>query len=175
MKPSSRCLSLSAALLWMAAAGPALAADGAAATSPTSPAAGTTFLEPAGTLPNRFLLLSGMFTLGAAYVPALVVAIASDRAEDQRLYAPVVGPWMDLAARDGCTGACSGERMNEMLLVTNGVFQALGALQLLGAFLLPETQTVALRHPDGAPALAVSVMPASLEPGVNGVLALGQF
>jgi hypothetical protein len=63
--------------------------------------------------------------------------------------------------------------VNKVLLVTDGIFQGLGALQIVGAFVMPETRTVALRHADGSPALAL--MPANLGHGANGVLAVGHF
>lgn len=116
-----------------------------------------------------------MFTLGAAYVPALIVAIESERSEDKHLYAPVVGPWFDLSARDECTGDCSRETLDKVLLVTDGVFQGLGALQIIGSFMLPETQAVALHNPDGSPALAFSVSPTNFGRGANGLVAMGHF
>ena len=165
--------SLGAALLTLVGAGPALAADTVVVTTPSTMT--TAPIEPAGTLPNRFMLRSGVFTLGAAYVPSLVVAIESDRAADNHLYAPVVGPWFDLAARGHCSGDCSGEAVNKVLLVTDGVFQGLGALQIIGSFVMPETRTVALHNADGSTALALSVMPAKLGHGGSGVLAVGSF
>jgi hypothetical protein len=92
--------------------------------------------------PNRQLLRAGAWTLGVSYVPALVVAIKSERRGDDYLYYPVVGPWMDLAHRGECA-TCSRqhETLNEGLLIADGVFQGVGALQIVGAFLLPERQT----------------------------------
>ena len=127
------------------------------------------------TLPNSTLLRSGLFTLGAAYVPALVVAITSERPEDDHLYAPIVGPWIDLAARGDCSGDCSGETVNKVLLVTDGVFQGLGALQIVGSLLFPEQHVVTVHGRDGSPTLALSVMPAHFGPGANGLQAVGEF
>jgi hypothetical protein len=170
----SGCLSCGAALLTLLGAANVFAADTVVVTtSPsTSPAVPA---EPAATLPNRFLLRSGLFTFGAAYVPALVVAIESDRAADNHLYAPIVGPWFDLAARGECEGECSSETVNKVLLVTDGVFQGLGALQILGAFVMPEARTVAIHKNDGSPAVAFSVVPASFGRGANGLMAVGNF
>lgn len=171
----------SAALLTVAGAEPALAADHLAADEAdnvvvTAPGITTTTpVEASGTLPNRFLLRSGMFTLGAAYVPALVVAVESERSEDKHLYAPVVGPWFDLAARGQCSGDCSGETLDKALLVTDGVFQGLGALQIIGAFVLPESRALALHDSNGSPALAFSVAPVHFGRGSNGVMAVGHF
>lgn len=89
--------------------------------------------------PNRKLLSSGVWTLGLSYAPALVVAIKSERRGDEYLYYPVVGPWLDLAHRECST--CGDDTANQALLVTDGIFQGLGALSILGAFLLPERQT----------------------------------
>jgi hypothetical protein len=91
--------------------------------------------------PNRQLLRSGAWTLGVSYAPALVVAIKSERRGDDYLYYPVVGPWLDLAHRGECA-TCKHESVNQGLLVADGLFQGLGALQLVGSFLLPEQHTV---------------------------------
>lgn len=126
------------------------------------------------TIPDPFLLRSGLFTLGAAYVPALVVAIDSDTRGDENLYVPVAGPWLDLAEREDCAADCGAETVNKALLVTSGVFQSLGALQVIGAFMFPETRTVALSNADGSPKLSVAVTPARVGRG-SGLVAVGKF
>jgi hypothetical protein len=126
-------------------------------------------------LPNRALLRSGVFTLGASYVPALVVAIESDHPADNHLYAPIVGPWLDLANRGDCEGDCDGETVNKVLLVTDGVFQGIGALQILGSFIFPETTAaVTVAGSDGEPALSFRVMPTKIARG-SGLVAYGEF
>jgi hypothetical protein len=90
--------------------------------------------------PNRALLRSGVVTLGVAYVPALVVAIERERKGDDYLYYPVVGPWLDLSHREPCA-TCEHETLNDVLLVTDGVFQGVGALQIVGSFLFPERRS----------------------------------
>jgi hypothetical protein len=132
-------------------------------------------VERTVTTPNRYLLNSGLFTLGAAYLPALAVAVQSDRPEDEHLYAPVAGPWLDLADREECVGDCDSETVNKVLLVTSGVFQGLGALQILGALVFPETRTITVRNVDGSPAIAMTVTPASFDDGANGFMAAGEF
>jgi hypothetical protein len=106
--------------------------------------------------PNRQLLRAGAWTLGVSYVPALVVAIKSERRGDDYLYYPVVGPWMNLANRGDCA-TCSRERenLNEGLLIADGVFQGLGALQIVGAFLMPERQTIETERPSRAKTLTI--------------------
>ena len=66
---------------------------------------------------------------GLSYTPALIVAVNSDRSEDKYLYAPFVGPWLDLAARD------DGDKLDNTLLVVDGVFQTIGLLQLVASFM----------------------------------------
>lgn len=53
-------------------AGPSIAQAQETVVVESSPPAA---VESSGVLPNRSLLRSGLFTLGASYVPALVVAI----------------------------------------------------------------------------------------------------
>lgn len=167
-------VSFGAVALAMASAAPAKADDTVVVTSPTPTVEAAT--EPAAVWPNPSLLQAGVFTLGASYIPALVVAIESDREEDDYLYAPVVGPWLDLAARDDCDGDdCDSDTLNRVLLVTDGVFQGLGALQILGSFIFPQSQTVTVSRDDGSTAVAFSVTPANFGRGANGLMAVGQF
>lgn len=90
--------------------------------------------------PDRGLLKGGAWTLGLSYAPALVVGIASPLPEDRYLLAPVAGPWLDFAKRD-CP-SCTHEGWNKALLVTDGLIQGVGALEILGAFLFVERTTV---------------------------------
>lgn len=123
--------------------------------------------------PNRALLRSGAWTLGLSYVPALVVAIQSSEDADKNLYVPVAGPWMDLATRD-CP-SCDHETANKVLLVTNGIFQGIGALQIVGSLLFVETRSAAggsLSRTAKVPPLKVA--PARLAGGY-GIAARGTF
>src|SRR5687768_7526558 len=110
---------------WVFAATVAL---GVAAAAPAGAQHRTDTVEYAG--PNRTLLRSGAWTLGLSYVPALVVGIESDLPADRYLLVPVAGPWLDLGNRGDCDG-CDRETLNKVLLVTDGVFQGLGSLQII--------------------------------------------
>jgi hypothetical protein len=127
--------------------------------------------------PNRRLLTSGAWTLGLAYAPALVVAIKSERRGDDYLYYPVVGPWLDLANRGSCA-TCEHETLNQVLLVTDGVFQGVGALQIVGSFLLPERHSVYVTSRSKRPArragLELKVRPVRFSSGY-GVQATARF
>ena len=95
--------------------------------------------------PNATLLKSGVVALAVPYLASVIVASQSDRQEDKNLYIPVAGPWMDFANRGGCGGqgepACSTETAYKVLLVGSGVLQGIGALEILGSFIFPETRT----------------------------------
>jgi hypothetical protein len=96
--------------------------------------------------PNRELLHSGIFALGVPYVASVIVAASSDRSEDKHLYIPVAGPWMDYANRSSCGHAgepsCDTETAYKVLLIGNGILQGVGALEIVGSFLFPQTTTV---------------------------------
>lgn len=127
----------------LAAAGFALAAiapEAAFGAEPARPVVTTSHERVDSAGPNRALLRSGATTLGVAYAPALVVAINSERKGDDYLYYPVAGPWLDLSHREKCA-TCKHETLNEVLLVTDGIFQGVGALQIVGSFLFPERRT----------------------------------
>jgi hypothetical protein len=107
-----------------------------------SPARETTAVGP-----NAMLLKSGLFVFGIPYGTSVVVAATSNRSSDQNLYVPVVGPWLDFADRGDCGNlgnpSCSGETAIKVLLAADGIFQAIGAVELVSAFLVPEGRTVA--------------------------------
>jgi hypothetical protein len=123
--------------------------------------------DPSG--PNPYLFGSGVVMLGVSYAPALAVAINSNRSEDDYLYAPVVGPWLDLASRD-CANACGNENVNKTLLVVDGVFQAVGALQIMASLMFIDS---------GADTTVASsptvVSPARFATGEYGLVAAGHF
>jgi hypothetical protein len=120
------------------------------------------------TTPNRALLHSGVVTLAASYVPAFIVGVESPRPVDRNLFVPVAGPWIDLANR-GC-GGCSSDRLNKVLLVTDGVFQGIGALNIVGAFLFPEVRVVAFGQ-----STKVAFTPSRFPGGGYGLGASGKF
>jgi len=125
------------------------------------------------TTPNRSLLHSGVVTLGASYIPAFIVAVESPRSFDRQLFIPVAGPWMDFATRK-CSD-CEHERLNKALLITDGIFQSIGALNILGAFLFPETRVYAknTNYPASQKA-SLSIAPTRMAGGY-GLTAVGRF
>jgi len=120
--------------------------------------------------PNAFLFSSGLVTTGLSYTPALVVAVNSDRSEDKYLYAPFVGPWLDLAARD------DDSKVNRTLLVVDGVFQTIGALQLIASLMFIDSgSSNVASSDDGSFVSQATVAPARLAEDGYGLVAVGRF
>ncbi|MET0594228.1 MAG: hypothetical protein ABW133_16115 [Polyangiaceae bacterium] len=128
--------------------------------------------------PNRELLHSGIFALGVPYVASVIVAASSDRSEDKHLYIPVAGPWMDYANRGGCGGegqpSCDAETAYKILLIGNGILQGIGALEIVGSFLFPETRTVTAQN-DKTNDKRVFVSPYYAGTGNYGLSAFAKF
>jgi hypothetical protein len=118
---------------------------------------------------------SGVAIFGLSYIPAVVAGAASNLGADRNLFVPIAGPWIDLTQRPGCTASsCNGENTAKVLIVTDGIFQAIGVLTVLGGFLTTahETKTVqstASLHP------TLRITPAQLGSGGYGMVALGAF
>jgi hypothetical protein len=91
------------------------------------------------------MLVSGLATFGVSYGAAALVAASSDLDADHRLFVPIAGPWMALSDRGGCgpgtPRSCNAATTNQVLIIGDGVFQALGALLVVESFLNPETIT----------------------------------
>jgi hypothetical protein len=86
-------------------------------------------------------LITGAILLGGSYGASAIVAATSERPEDEKLYYPVVGPWMDLYARDCDANPCSTKTLDQVLLIGSGVVQGLGALGVVMSILVPEKTT----------------------------------
>ena len=92
-------------------------------------------------VPNRPLLITGSIFLVGSYGASAIVGAISDRSADEKLFYPVVGPWMDLSDRGCDTRSCSNETVNKVLLIGSGVGQGLGALGMLLSIVIPEKTT----------------------------------
>jgi hypothetical protein len=125
--------------------------------------------------PNA-LLMSGLVGFGASYGAAVIVAASSDHQGDNRLYVPILGPWLDIADRGDCpvkNSACDNETTNKVLLVADGVIQGVSALAIVGGIVsagsdhTTRTTTVSQR--------GVHFAPVSYGPASPGVAAFGSF
>jgi hypothetical protein len=86
-------------------------------------------------------LAAGIVVLTLAYAPTVYVGAASGQPSDRVLFAPVVGPWLDLSRRAACVepqssiplpvDPCIVETATRAALVTSGALQGLGAVMTL--------------------------------------------
>ena len=140
------------------------------------PSHSETVTEKSG--PSKGLLFSGALTLGLTYGAGVVVAATSNRDADHRMFVPIAGPWMALFNRGDCGGmtgrSCDTETTYNVLIVADGVGQALGSLMLVEAFLNPATKTVS-RTTTGKEKPRVHLSPAAMGAGGYGMLAVGSF
>jgi hypothetical protein len=148
-----------------------------AITAPPPPPMTATTREAAprtGWRPDRTLLMSGLVLFGVPYIASVGIAATSSRASDGNLAVPLVGPWLDLGGRRGCQGpGCGAETGYEVLLAVNGIAQTVGAFEILGAFLFPESREVTTFTTSASTSLTLG--PSRLAPGAYGLAAIGDF
>ena len=119
-------------------------ASEAASSASRSPILEEPYIEPTAersSLPNTPLLVTGTVVLGASYGASVIAASRSDSETDDKLYYPVVGPWMALNDRDCSVDPCSRKTLDTALLVGSGVLQGLGALGIIMSVFIPSTET----------------------------------
>jgi len=127
--------------------------------------------------PNRRLLMSGIIMSGVPYIASVAIAASSNHSGDDNLYIPVVGPWLDIGRRGDCpvgSHACDNETGNKLLLGIDGVFQGIGALQILGAFIFPETREITT-VPATAFTPAMTLTPTKMGRSGYGLSAIAEF
>ena len=122
--------------------------------------------------PNMPLLAAGGIAFLGAYVPSFVVAASSDHDGDKWLYAPLVGPWIDLASR-GCDNdvelpTCGTNGFDRAGLITSGVAQAIGVAAIFGGFTLPTKRIVTTTG-------TIQFAPTSFDRHSHGLVAFGNF
>jgi hypothetical protein len=144
--------------------------DATASTSTTETV--HTHTESSG--PDMRVVGGGIFTFGVSYAVAVVVGATSTHQGDGDLYIPIVGPWMDFVDRGGCpqSGSCGAETGNKVLLVVDGVFQAIGVLSIASGLLFERT-TVDTTTTSTQP--SVRITPVEYAHGGLGLAAVGRF
>jgi hypothetical protein len=92
---------------------------------------------------NASVFATGALVFAATYGASVITAATSnsDRGNN-RLYVPVVGPWLALNDRGSCDitrAACDHETTAKVLLIADGVFQAAGIVGMLDGILQPSS------------------------------------
>lgn len=125
--------------------------------------------------PSMEMVGSGIGTFALSYLPAVVIGATSGLDADRTLFVPLAGPWMDLTQRPRCGPivSCNTEDTDKVLLITDGVFQAIGAISIVGGFLTTTRETRTVRAAELRPTLRIS--PASVGGKGYGLMALGSF
>lgn len=98
---------------------------------------------------NAPVFTTGALVFTASYGASVIVAASSDNERgNNRLYVPVLGPWLALNDRGPCditNSRCDNETTAKVLLVADGVFQAAGIIGMIDGILQPSTRRVVTR------------------------------
>lgn len=101
-------------------------------------------LRESSKLPNGPLLTTGLLTFFGGYATAFVTAAVSTRSDDRALYAPIVGPWIDIGTRrcrfEGT--ACDTDDVERGLIIAMGIAQGIGLVLVGTSLVLPEKRIV---------------------------------
>jgi hypothetical protein len=129
--------------------------------------------EKVESAPDMRLVVSGAFVFGVPYVISASIASESTHQGDGHLWVPILGPWLDLGDRGPLppdnTSPRDGEITNRVFLVVDGVFQAVGALDIVSGFLFPVERERVVAKP------WVRVTPMKLGYGGYGLGTVGTF
>lgn len=127
-------------------------------------------------MPNRPLLFTGGALLLGSYGASVIVGAISDTKADDKLFIPVVGPWLDMGARECGFGDCGArEDVNNAFLVASGVAQGVGLGLAVASLFVPDSASHSRSLAKEAPKPEVHVTPASMGKGGAGVGAYGTF
>ncbi|HTL35384.1 MAG TPA: hypothetical protein VL326_19780 [Kofleriaceae bacterium] len=94
---------------------------------------------------NAPVFATGALVFAGSYGASAVVAGSSDHVGADRLYVPLVGPWLALNDWGDCPieqPRCDNNTTDKVLLVADGVFQAAGVVTMLSGVLSPSHHTV---------------------------------
>ena len=122
--------------------------------------------------PNRALMVSSAIVFGAPYLTSVVVAATTPSHATNKLYIPVVGPWMTLSERT-CTpnDPCEAETVTGIMLVADGLLQGLGVIGMGASFFVPEEKTPTMRIGSAK----VTVAPSKMGRSGYGLSAVAEF
>jgi hypothetical protein len=91
---------------------------------------------------NAGVFSSGAVLFGGSYIASIIVAGASDHPGAERLYVPVLGPWLALGDWGNCNVTnpnCDNNTTDKVLLVADGIVQAAGILTMIDGLVWPSS------------------------------------
>jgi len=97
---------------------------------------------------NAPLFTTGAIVFAGTYGASAIVAATSDHVGADRLYVPIVGPWLALNDWGNCPidqPRCDENTADKVLLIADGVFQAAGVATMLTGLFTTRTHTVYAR------------------------------
>lgn len=149
-------------------------ADDATAAAPapmvlSTPPSGESQIVYAKRTPNKALLITGTSLFVSTYVTTAALAGANGGIGDKDLYLPVVGPWINLADRNGATR--ENNTRDTVLIAGSGVLQGVGAIMAVTSFFVPE-KIPAARIQAGNVKMEVTPQAGA---GMGGLGAIGTF
>ncbi len=121
---------------------------------------------------NAPVFATGALVFAGSYGASVIVASQSEREAADRLYVPVVGPWLALNDWSDCPieePRCDRNTTHKVLLVADGVFQAAGVITMVTGLLSPSSRTVT------ASTRVVEKPKAQIAPTSNGFALVGRF
>jgi len=119
---------------------------------------------------NAPVFATGALVFAGSYGASAVVAGSSDHVGADRLYVPVVGPWLALNDWGNCPieePRCDKNTTDKVLLVADGVFQAAGVITMVSGLLSPSHHTVYTTR--------TAAMKPKITPTHNGFAVVGRF
>jgi hypothetical protein len=121
---------------------------------------------------NAPVFATGAVIFAGSYGASAIVASSSEHVGADRLYVPVVGPWLALNDWGACPveePRCDETTTEKVLLVADGVFQAAGVITMVTGLLSPSSSTV-VGNPRRVADTKVRVRPTK-----NGFAVIGKF
>jgi len=118
---------------------------------------------------NAPVFTTGAILFGGSYAASAIVSGESDHPGANRLWVPVVGPWLALNDWGSCPidqPRCDTNTTDKVLLIADGVVQAAGVLTMVDGLLQPSTHRVVRRTADTKVHIA---------PTGNGMMVFGHF